>query len=352
MDVEIEPPEPIYGFVSRRKKFFASLENIADPEACYAKKPPKGKDTSGKKYKDTGTKGQLTKWQSLPMLDQPNEEIVQVSKEYHANGEDHYDGEIYTNGIEDGIKKKSSRPHWTVLFQQRLSQIRHKFESRCRSEQTKGGGSSSNSGWKTMKHQGSMNSLLVGGQNGHKEVAKSCSDLYLASTLGRPVKTRPYQGKKIERFSAPSKVGSQVELRLKKVGPGIQAHLEAMLAQQSTYNPTNNGVTLHEEIPDKDIYMDHRKWFSEGHPPPDVMYEQSNGWFADTYAKWGSNSGFVSPVPPALESSEGFTADDKIKSRTTLRDWDPVSTVGLLTLQLSVKLNLLNSKIDIWYSAC
>ena len=179
-------------------------------------------------------------------------------------------------------------------------------------------------------HQGSMNSLLVGGgQNGHKEVAKSCSDIYIASTTGRPVKTRPYQGRKVERsFFAPAKVGSQVELRLKKVGPNIQAHLEAMLAQQSAYNHNSNGgTTLHEEIPDKDVYLDHRKWFSEGHPPPSVMYEQSNGWFADTDAKWGSNSGFVSPVPPAPESTDGFTADDKIKSRTTLRDWDPVSVI-------------------------
>ena len=39
----------------------------------------------------------------------------------------------------------------------------------------------------------------------------------------------------------------------------------------------------------------------------------------------GDSVSVKSAVTPACLPSEGFTADDKVKHRTTLKDWDPVS---------------------------
>ena len=33
-----------------------------------------------------------------------------------------------------------------------------------------------------------------------------------------------------------------------------------------------------------------------------------------------------SAVPPVMVPAEGFTADEKVKERATLKDWDPVSS--------------------------
>lgn len=317
MDREIEEPEPIYGFVSRRKQFFASLENIADPDTLVVKKPVKtvcsssGRDgEAGRKMKQSKvTRSQLMKWQSLPVLDQPGED--------EGNRE---------------LADKKNKPHWTVLFQQRLNQIRHKFESRCKTEQSRGASSQGMS--KSKANQASMSSLLAISQQNSlpgQDITKSCSDLYFASTTGRQIKTRPYQGKGCDKPKANKDTDREnFALRVKKVGPGIQAHLEAMIAQQRAKNPICR-VTLHEEIPEKDVIMDHSKWFCEGYPKPQITYERSDGWFAGSNkeeVKQSHNGALVSPVPPVNVPSEGFTAEDKIKDRLTLRDWDPVSILS------------------------
>ena len=143
--------EPVKGFVFRRKQFFASLEHITD-ESCYISGNPNGRECersqstiptytamepvqkvhyskpSGGHYTKTTEKQALAKWHSLPRLDtEPGFTIQPIGTSIH--------GRPKQGGLDYEAELKHHKPHWTVVFSQRLHQIRQKFETKCRPEQ-------------------------------------------------------------------------------------------------------------------------------------------------------------------------------------------------------------------------
>ncbi len=374
--------EPVRGFVYRRKQFFASLENLLDrgsgssSRTKTANKNKKwhksqssldqddighgfgqGTESSGENQDNNGS-GTLTKWQSLPLLDQ----VAQVpSVSSNPDGKNIIEEmenveEEYTH-MQRTPEEKESRPHWTVLFSQRLNQIRHKFEHRCKSDGTRLTGGSATNGYQKNGYHGSMSNLVVAARVSQvehvskrkRDMAKSCGDLYMASitnnngscnrkSTGAAIKYRP--------STTVRKTTMKEVTRLKNVSPGIRDRLEA-ITQQRSKKPMYP-APLREEIPEMQIICDHSKWFSDGHPPASLIYKPYEGHIVNTFAgpkevgvssqiveqnsevvKVNGDGQPIKSIPPVLVPSQGFTADEKIKDRITLKNWDPVSVTIL-----------------------
>lgn len=103
-----------------------------------------GKWRNQVKTSNTAPKTDLTKWHSLPVLDntadvldidndpqlQTETATLLTPKSARSTG-----CKIVLNG--DPKENKKQKPHWTTVFSQRISMIRQKLESRCATEKSK-----------------------------------------------------------------------------------------------------------------------------------------------------------------------------------------------------------------------
>ena len=380
-----------------------------------------------KKTNEESNLSTLTKWQSLSALD---EEIKSYEKslssqngasneEALSTGKPLKNGNVGDNGtsalpkkIRNGNEeKKVSKPHWTTLFSQRLSQIRQKFEKQSKLEIPR----DENGTLQKSSLRDSNNSLNSFPETyipseGCVERRDSISE-YLPPPPPAPPPPPVFTSLNGSGQTGSTKNGSAVEVITSKRVLTLESRPPSRLEEprvngkhrflevyqtlekkafpkppgQTFKTTTTTQVTITQKRPentkikqiyqtleqknrqndfyrsrtsiDCDEYMCRKqndlfdKWGPFGPIAPDkkppwkmalkptlcgkALLQPEEKSKANTNLcvsdgikgkeAEGDSVSVKSAVTPACLPSEGFTADDKVKHRTTLKDWDPVS---------------------------
>ncbi len=400
---------PVKGFVFRRKQYFASFENI--PESvnlcadgtsdttgiCKSAMPSKDKKwrlsnadisfqqkvvafeqyaqkdgrsrrnscisnvsvgdyslTESDQLKDVAKDNSITKWSSLPLLDDQItfQTEVDTSPTIQSNvGTDFNANQINSSPILnentinpasntdvlDGIKQ--SKPHWTTVFSQRLNQIRQRFETKSKNEHGK---------TSLIRHSNVVSQdPAYGNLRTSQIVTKSCLNLYEQSLPSKErFKRNTVQTSSSNKYKqTQSWLEKNLVLKSKeKSGASSECNERSRLATAVRPNLTDSEKI---ELVNNEHYS---KLSQKSNLGPDIIQSENEGVslssahftgrvketkrpkeyiedvvpikIVETFDDVNLNK---APVPPILVPSQGFTADEKIKDRTTLKDWDPVS---------------------------
>ncbi len=310
--------------------------------------------TGPEHLRDLDKDNSMTKWSSLPLLD--DQITFQTELETSAVSESNGGTDFNANQINsstilnenivnsapntdviDGLKQ--SKPHWTTVFSQRLNQIRQRFETKSKTDHGK---------TSLIRHSNVISQdPSYGNLRSSQIVTKSCLNLYEQSL---PCKER-FKRNTIRTSSSneykqtQSWLEKNLVLKSKaKSGASDECNEKSRLATAVRPNLTDS-----EKI--QLVNNEHYTRFSQKcHIGPDIIQPEnesvslSSAHFpgrvkesrrqkepvddvvpikiVETFDDVDLNK---APVPPILVPSQGFTADEKIKDRTTLRDWDPVS---------------------------
>ena len=280
---------------------------------------------------------------------------------------------------------KENKPHWTTVFSQRLNQIRHRFENKSRSDYQKSFGNGSRRNF----CRGSVDNLdslekPVANTNlkNTKEMAKSCVDLYNSKLPGQST----FRRNVVQTSSSTTYKQTQnwleknLVLIVKDNPDNICKETAKNTAKENSMNVAKMKQNLKMAASGRPNLTDSEKaelannaylakWGPNGSLAPDILQHENDGIlfsyqiFAgqikepvrsnDVVAQRITDSQDLvkeikiidevngqdvadvdvdvdikisSAVPPVMVPAEGFTADEKVKERATLKDWDPVSS--------------------------
>ena len=361
--------------------------------------------TGPEDFKESGdnSSSNIEKWSSLPRLDDQvsfttelnsstasSNESTSIGQKKDINGNTSVsvtkpNSSIVTNvqntslGVDTTVEEngkqqdvRENKPHWTIVFSQRLNQIRYRFESKSKSDFQK----SFSIGPKRNNCRRSMDNLdtiekpvLNPSLTSSKELAKSCVNLYDSKlTSQNAFKRNVVQTSSSTKYKQTQTwLEKNLVLVTKENADTVSKENAKNMAKETSTNIAKVKKNLKIAASRRPNLTDSEKaelasnaylakWGPNGSLDPDIIQHENNGIlfsnqiFAGQIKEPirkkedvveesqdvvkevkiiekvnGHDDVKISAVPPVLVPSEGFTSDEKVKERTTLKDWDPVS---------------------------
>ena len=360
------------------------------------------------------TASSIEKWSSMPLLDDQISYTTDLNSSFGSshkssgitpkkdiNGNNNLalskvQSDAVTNGyngVDDGDsggnclaagkldeETKENKPHWTTMFSHRLNQIRHRFESRSRSDYQKPFASAPKRNFcrGSLDNLDSLDSLSTPVVNSNlknnKELAKSCADLcdsklssqktfrrnvvqtssstkykqtqnWLEKNLVLVVKDSPdsvtkENAKNTAKENSMNIVKMKQNLKLTASGkPNLTDSEKAELASNAylvKWGPNgslapdiiqheNDGILFSNQLFAGQVKEPIRRTEVNGERITDSQDLVKEIKIIDEEVNGHDEVRVDSAVPPVMVPGEGFTADEKVKERATLKDWDPVS---------------------------